>query len=200
MQGRRSSSPLPIFCCAKTFSAVKFCQKFLLKGVTFVLQKIVVRPPFVFLIALSKATPTMLSVGKFIGLIAMAVHGVTAIPSQIHLSLGGEPLEGTTSPSGMYVGFYDDSIKDGIVVKYGKTSELLNQVTSTSTNYLKDHGYHHSALIQNLPCDADTIYYEIEGDSAVRSFHRAPCVSPSSFTVSIFGDFGYLGECDGAGV
>ena len=93
-----------------------------------------------------------------------------ASPEQIHLALGGAPIKGTIASSGMYINFYDDQEAEGVPVRYGVNSAFEDggTVTSKSSQYLKDHGYHHSALIEGLPCNIDEICYQIEGDAATR--------------------------------
>jgi len=111
-------------------------------------------------------------------------------PSQVHISIGGDRSRG------MYVAWYTPDQTKTSTVRWGYASGTWPyNVSGSSSQYLHGHGYHHVALISEIPV-GKTVYYTV-GDpdskewSQEHSFKAAPGPS-SSVNVSIFGDMGYL--------
>eukprot|EP01060_Flectonema_neradi_P040332 TRINITY_DN914_c0_g3_i1.p1 TRINITY_DN914_c0_g3~~TRINITY_DN914_c0_g3_i1.p1 ORF type:complete len:451 (+),score=104.87 TRINITY_DN914_c0_g3_i1:47-1399(+) len=113
-------------------------------------------------------------------------------PEQIRLALQGANSNG--DPTGMNVGWYT-SEKANHVVAYGTEPNHLNLTAKGSdVEYHKNHGYHHFVDLPNLIPNTK-YYYQINGDSEVRSFKSAPSGTEGTpFSVSLFGDMGWLGS------
>jgi len=129
-------------------------------------------------------------------LAASLLTAVTAIPSQVHIALAGQDANGVSN--GMNIAWKTEGNSAPLTsVKYSFTSvSVLDQtVTGTARNYLEDYGFHHQAIIQDIPCATSKVHYQVGGDadgwSEVFSFKPAPC-SYDPIKVSIFGDMGYL--------
>eukprot|EP01062_Namystynia_karyoxenos_P037883 TRINITY_DN27551_c0_g1_i2.p1 TRINITY_DN27551_c0_g1~~TRINITY_DN27551_c0_g1_i2.p1 ORF type:complete len:471 (+),score=150.90 TRINITY_DN27551_c0_g1_i2:176-1414(+) len=98
----------------------------------------------------------------------------------------------------MNVAWYTQDSTDTIV-QYGPTEALGSSVAGGSRQYLRNHGYHHSATITGLRENAKYFYSVGDGTtrSAVYSFRTAPVSDTNiSFSVNIFGDMGYLGTAE----
>eukprot|EP01060_Flectonema_neradi_P040331 TRINITY_DN914_c0_g2_i1.p1 TRINITY_DN914_c0_g2~~TRINITY_DN914_c0_g2_i1.p1 ORF type:complete len:455 (+),score=120.35 TRINITY_DN914_c0_g2_i1:59-1423(+) len=112
-------------------------------------------------------------------------------PEQVRLALQGADAKG--NPTGMNVGWYTKDKADH-VVKFGTSPTALTQTaTGTARQYFKDHGYHHFVDLENLTPNTK-YYYQINGDKEVRSFKSAPVGNDATFSMSIFGDMGWLGS------
>ena len=103
-----------------------------------------------------------------------------AVPSQVHLSLGGA-VDSSGVSTGMYVMWKTDG-QPSSTVRYGTSEDdLSEQAQGSSKSYLDGHGFHHTALMENLSCDVEKIFYQVgdeaDGWSEVFSFKRAPCAS-----------------------
>mmetsp|Transcript_6970 Transcript_6970/g.14518 ORF Transcript_6970/g.14518 Transcript_6970/m.14518 type:complete len:464 (+) Transcript_6970:59-1450(+) len=126
--------------------------------------------------------------------------GALAKPSQIHLALGGRTISDnlndasvSSAPGGMSVTWYTKEAQDAPTLYWGvSSSDLSGSLPAKTTAYLEGFGYHHSALIDDLPCSVTKVYYSIDDMDEVLSFKRPPCSPTVSFNVSIFGDMGYL--------
>ena len=120
---------------------------------------------------------------------SIALSGST--PEQVRIALHGADSQG--NPSGMSVGWYTSS-EAPHVVKFGISPTELNQnATGESEQYFRDHGYHHNTKLSDLKPDTK-YFYQINGDSKVRSFKSAPVGTDKTFSVSIVGDMGWLGS------
>ena len=66
----------------------------------------------------------------------------------------------------------------------------------SSTQYLADHGFHHSVTLADLPAGARIIYRCGDGTGSWSPSYeaRAPLPVGAGFNMSIFGDMGYLGS------
>eukprot|EP01060_Flectonema_neradi_P008244 TRINITY_DN158_c19_g1_i1.p1 TRINITY_DN158_c19_g1~~TRINITY_DN158_c19_g1_i1.p1 ORF type:complete len:476 (+),score=87.79 TRINITY_DN158_c19_g1_i1:70-1428(+) len=122
-------------------------------------------------------------------LAAMALSG--SVPEQIRIALQGADAEG--NPTGMNIGWYTSSEAPN-VVRYGTSPTQLSQTaTGSSHEYHKHNGYHHNTILPNLTANTKH-YYQINGDSEIRSFKSAPVGTDATFSVSVFGDMGWLGS------
>mmetsp|Transcript_10733 Transcript_10733/g.19436 ORF Transcript_10733/g.19436 Transcript_10733/m.19436 type:complete len:453 (+) Transcript_10733:45-1403(+) len=127
---------------------------------------------------------------------ALMLSTALAVPSQVHLSLGGA-VDSSGVSTGMYVMWKTDG-QPSSTVRYGTSEDdLSEQAQGSSKSYLDGHGFHHTALMENLSCDLEKIFYQVgdeaDGWSEVFSFKRAPCASSgTAFSISVFGDMGYL--------
>ena len=122
-------------------------------------------------------------------LAAVILAGTT--PEQIRIALQG--ADGQGNPTGMNVGWYTGS-KAPHVVHYGLSpSDLTETSTGSDYQYHRENGYHHNAILPSLTANTK-YYYQINGDSEIRSFKSAPLGNDAKFSVSIFGDMGWLGS------
>lgn len=117
----------------------------------------------------------------------------TGVPEQVHLSFGSTNDEGFTT--GYVVGWFTQDSRESFV-QFGLSPDKLDQLgVGSSSNYAANYGYHHAAPMDKLA--PSTQYYYRVGDpkqemSQVFSFKSPPQNTSDSFSVSIFGDMGWL--------
>eukprot|EP00462_Mataza_sp_D1_P018158 CAMPEP_0175140596 /NCGR_PEP_ID=MMETSP0087-20121206/11606_1 /TAXON_ID=136419 /ORGANISM="Unknown Unknown, Strain D1" /LENGTH=484 /DNA_ID=CAMNT_0016423855 /DNA_START=42 /DNA_END=1496 /DNA_ORIENTATION=+ len=130
--------------------------------------------------------------------LVLAVHVASnVVPEQVHLAFAGADTKG--NPTTVNVAWYTKDVTAGSHVQFGTDPKnLVGDVSSDepAKQYLVDHGYHHSVTLPKL--QAGTTYFYRIGDpsaawSQIFSF-KGPNGETNSFSVSIFGDMGYLGS------
>lgn len=119
-------------------------------------------------------------------------------PEQLHLAYTGDPTS-------MSIAWYSKDKMDAPVVEYGPRSGPATPLTQTAVpgsdqpvQYLKNYGYHYEAIMNGLTSAAAYSYRIGNANTsdtwtAVYSFQAAPGVD-DSFSVSMYGDMGWLGS------
>jgi hypothetical protein len=125
-------------------------------------------------------------------LAVLALTSVTAayveddFPQQLHIAAG--------SRTSFRVSWKTQTVTASSCV-FGSSTENLNHSASglPGYQYLEDHGYHHTVLLDDLPLDSKYFYSCGDGGSFMSDtigFNTAP--SPTSpVSMAIFGDWGY---------
>lgn len=104
-----------------------------------------------------------------------------------------------SAPTGMRIAWFTHDLPSSpSTVKFGTAPGQLTESVSASSppaQYLKGHGYHHVVALLDLH-PSTTYYYKVGNDgewSSEWSFKTAPASSnEAQFSMSIFGDIGYL--------
>ncbi|KAJ9453447.1 Acid phosphatase [Diplonema papillatum] len=129
---------------------------------------------------------------------AMGALAANTTVEQVHIMFQGQNARG--NPSGMNVGWYtlDNTATSKVV--YGLSETALNMTATGSSKKYYHEGWHHNADLPNL-MPATRYHYKVVGekegdDSAVFSFMTAPDSSLTDFSISWFGDMGYLGSAE----
>lgn len=114
-------------------------------------------------------------------------------PEQVHLALYGADNSGYST--GMQVTWYVVDEPLGCTVEFGLSSYALNESTQGTWTQYYD-GYHCSAVMNNLHGSSLYDYRVGSSGDAVWSqrfqFKAAPRTADAEFTMSVFGDLGYM--------
>ena len=122
--------------------------------------------------------------------LAAAVLGGAA-PEQLHLSWAS--VEGAPYPNSMVVAWYTEDKTPTSTVQFGAGLEAAGE----AAQYLEGYGWHHRVTLPALL--PSTRYPYRVGDAAggwspFKAFVSAPNSTSADFSVSIFGDMGWLGS------
>ena len=133
-----------------------------------------------------------------LALLARGLVVATTVPSQVRLAFGGGSFTPASPyPDGMSVMWFTTDDTTSSMARWRKPgfSNWTVSLPGTSAGYLKDHGFHHRAEMTPL-ISATSYEYQCgsnaSGWSEVAVLKMASNDIDAPFSVSIFGDMGYL--------
>eukprot|EP00039_Didymoeca_costata_P028336 m.20720 g.20720 ORF g.20720 m.20720 type:complete len:487 (-) comp6929_c0_seq1:115-1575(-) len=133
-----------------------------------------------------------------VGLSLLALITLTrSAPEQIHLAFGNGRAE-SGSPNSMSVSWYTSDATQTSTVQYGvRGLNMTRTATGYARQYLEGYGYHHHVELTSLLPGREYDYKvgdTQDGFSTTQSFMSPRNDTDFSFSVSVFGDMGWLGS------
>jgi hypothetical protein len=89
---------------------------------------------------------------------AAAGAGASTTPEQVHLAVAGRDGATGDATGFSFTWFTGDAVSAAVSVEYSVAGAAPTTVTGTSSQYLTDAGYHHTARAVGLPADTALTY------------------------------------------